>query len=126
MRLLAVIPALLALLAGPVLGGEPPWPWADALAADLQDLQAPRLPPAQMERLDAALAQYRQPFGIRLNPAMLDGMLAETARPPAEPESWLVQVWNWLLAQFWEGFAGDWLKIEQILPPPALAPPARL
>ena len=116
MRLGAAIAVLLALLAGPALGDEPPWPWADALAADLQDAQAPRLSPAQMERLDAALAQYQDPSGMRLNLAALDGILAETARPPAEPKSWLVRVWNWLLDRIWEGFIPDWLQIGQSLP----------
>lgn len=116
MRLAAAIAVLLASLAGPALGGEPPWPWADALAADLQDAQAPRLSPAQMEQLDAALTQYRAPSGIRLNLAALDGILAESALPPAEPESWLVRVWNWLLDRIREGFAPDWLQIGQSLP----------
>ena len=115
----AAIPALLALLAGSALGVEPPWPWADALAADLQDMQASGLQPAQMERLDAPLAEYWKASGIRLNPAALDGILVETIRPPLAQESWLARLWNWLVDQLREWgleLTPNWLEVGQYVP----------
>ena len=115
----AAIPALLALLAGSASGIEPPWPRADALAADLQDMQASGLQPAQMERLEALLAQYRNPSGIRLDPAALDGILAETTRPLPEPEFWLGRLWDWLVDRLRDWGLElnlDWLKLGQYVP----------